>query len=91
MDRVGERRWEKRNVGYSLGRREFLRVPRRLSRRYCERDTYDRSTIVEYLAFRKLRLKKDKLCDLMTNNSWRLITNLGFILPDTTSFGAGRA
>ena len=38
-----------------------------------------------YLAFRKLYLKKDEFCDLMTNNSWRQITNLGPILPDTTS------
>ena len=54
-----------------------LRVPKRISRRYRERDT---STIIEYPAFRKFCLKKDKLYDLMTNNSWRQITNLGFIL-----------
>ena len=50
-------------------------------------------TIVVYsiylAAFRKFCLRKDKLCDLMTNNSWRLNTNLGFILLDSTTFGAG--
>ena len=55
----------------------LLRVPKRISRRYRERDT---STIVVYPAFRKFCLKKDKLYDLMTNNSWRQITNLSFIL-----------
>ena len=38
-----------------------------------------------YLAFRKFCLKKDKLCDLMTNDSWRQNTTLGLILPVTTS------
>ena len=33
-----------------------------------------------YLVFCKFCLKKDKLCDLMTNNSWCQINNLGFIL-----------
>ena len=50
----------------------LLRVPKRISRRYHERDT---SMIILYPVFCKFCLKKDKLYDLMTNNSWRQITN----------------